>query len=675
MSSNMYFYIILAIIIAAVFAAFQYLYKNKKDKSITKIVLFFLRFLSIFLLFLLWINPKIKKEKLETVKTSLVVLSDNSKSIKSLKQEKNLEALLKKIKQNKKLAAKFDIDYYSFAEDILLKDTLNFTNNSTNIASSLRSVTKIYKKNKAPIILLTDGNQTVGSNYSSLKINQAVYPVILGDTTIYQDIYISQLNVNKYAYLKNKFPVELFVNYIGNQSITSRLSVMDGKTKVFSKNITLNPKENAKKIDFFIPANTVGYHNYKVNLSPLKREKNKINNRRNFSVEVINEQSKIVIVSDILHPDIAMFKRSIESNKQRKVRIVKPNKLNSFVEDQLVILYQPTNTFKNVFEELDKLNKKFLIVTGSHTNWHFLNSSQTYFSKKAINTTEDYLANFNAGYSTFLIKDLGFDNFQPVTDYFGKVTFNVPYQSILFQQIGSVSSETPLLATFEQNGKKGAVLLGENSWRWRMASKIEENSFQAYDEFMNKLIQYLSSNKKASFSEVSNKPYYYENETVNITAQYYDANYVFDPNAKLWINLTNKQTKKNIKFPFALNKSNYEVNISDLPKGNYSYKVANALNKTASYGNFTILDYNIEQQFISANKKDLEQLALNTNGKITYPNNINSLIDDLVQSNDYIAVQKSKTIITPLIDWKWILASLILLLSIEWFIRKYKGYI
>ena len=69
-------------------------------------------------------------------------------------------------------------------------------------------------------------------------------------------------------------------------------------------------------------------------------------------------------------------------------------------------------------------------------------------------------------------------------------------QSILFQQIGNVESEEPLLVTFENDKTRGAVLFGENSWRWRMSSKVEENSFKPFDEFMNKLIQYLSSDKK-----------------------------------------------------------------------------------------------------------------------------------------------------------------------------------
>jgi hypothetical protein len=674
MWNNLYLYIVLALIVAAIIASFQYLYKNK-GKSLNKYILFLLRFLAVFLLLLLLINPKIKKEELQVVKPNLIVLVDNTKSISKLKQDKIIANLASGLQKNKVLQKKFELVIYPFSDDILPKDTLDFKRNTTNIYKALKSVDKIYKKSVAPIILITDGNQTQGNDYVSINLNQKVYPLIVGDTTVYEDISISQFNVNKYAYLKNKFPVEVFVNYKGTHNITSKLKVTEGSTTIFSKNIILDRNITSEKIDFFINANKVGVHHYKISLSPINNEKNKLNNRKNFTVEVINEQSNIAIISDIIHPDIAMFKRAIESNKQRKVTILKADKLTNINDYQLFILYQPTVKFIAAFKKINKLNKNFLIITGKQTDWKFLNNSQNYFNKKVINNSEDYLAIFNPSYTTFLTKDLGFNNFQPLTDYFGKVTFSVPYQSILFQQIRNSSTQEPLLATFEQNNRRGAVLFGENSWRWRMSSKIEANSFQPFDGFMNKLVQYLASNKKANFLEVSNKSYYYQNETIQINAKPYDANYTFNPNAKLWITVINNGTKKRLKYPFALQNNNYSVAISDLEQGNYSFIVFNELNKNSSNGNFSVLDYNIEEQFVNANKSKLEKLGSNSGTKAYYPQTIETLITNLNTNKSYVSIQKSKEIVTPLIDWKWIMGAIILLLSIEWFIRKYKGYI
>jgi hypothetical protein len=59
----------------------------------------------------------------------------------------------------------------------------------------------------------------------------------------------------------------------------------------------------------------------------LKKEKT-YNNSKNFAVEVIDQKTKIALVTAINHPDVAALKRSIESNAQRTQTIVKPNSLH-----------------------------------------------------------------------------------------------------------------------------------------------------------------------------------------------------------------------------------------------------------------------------------------------------------------------------------------------------------
>ncbi len=672
MDNTTFFYIIIAFVVSLLLAIFQYLYKNKKANKNT-FILTFLRFVSIFGLLLLLINPKFKKQIITTFKPKLVLLIDNSKSIANTKQQNKVKNLVESFKKDTEINAKFELKKFTFSKDIKTEDSLTFNKSNTQIYKSLKSTKKLFGKSKAPVVLITDGNQTSGINYTNFSSKLNIFPVIVGDTIAYQDLKITQLNVNKYAYLRHKFPVEAFVVYVGSKKINNaNFIVKEGNRTIYSQKITFN-NQKAKQLNFYLPSNTVGTHNYKASISYLDKEKNKINNVRNFSVEIIDEQSKIILISDIIHPDIGMLKRAIESNKQRKLVIKKPTDIYNINDYQMVIFYQPNQNFATAFDKAKQFNKNFLIYTGTKTNWNFLNENQNYFKKKAIKSTEDYLANFNAGFTTFLTDDIGFSTFAPVQDYFGDVTFSVPFETLLFQQIGGFSSENPLFATFEENNRRGAVFLGENSWRWRMSSFVEEKSFQPFDEFLNKTIQYLASTKRNDLLEIQNKPYYYANDNVKVTAYFYDANYVFNNNAKLWINITNKQTRKQIKYPFALQSNSYQVNISDLKSGNYSFTVSDENQEFKKKGKFTVLDYDIEQQFFGANKKELNQLAYNSNGKSFYLNQFNKLKENLLQNTDYVAIQKSKEKTTALIDWRWLLAIIALSLCIEWFVRKYKG--
>lgn len=672
MDDTTFFYIIIAFVVALLLAIFQYLYKNKRANKNTYI-LTFLRFISIFGLLLLLINPKFKKQIITTFKPKLVLLIDNSKSIANTKQQDKVKSIIDDFVKDDKINAKFELKKYAFSQNIKTEDSLLFNKSNTNIYKSLSSTKKLFGKSKTPVVLITDGNQTSGINYTNFSSKLNVFPVIVGDTIAYQDLKLTQLNVNKYAYLRHKFPVEAFVVYEGNKKISNtNFVVKEGNRTIYSQKITFDT-QNAKQLNFYLPSNTVGIHNYKASISYLDKEKNKINNIRNFSVEIIDEQSKIVLISDISHPDIGMLKRAIESNKQRKLIVKKPTDTYNINDYQMVIFYQPNQNFATAFDKAKQFNKNFIVFTGTKTNWNFLNENQNYFKKKAIRSTEDYLANFNAGFTTFLTDDIGFNTFAPVQDYFGEVTFSVPFETLLFQQIGGFSSKSPLLATFEENNRRGAVFLGENSWRWRMSNYVEEKSFQSFDEFINKTIQYLASTKRNDLLEIKNESYYYANDNVKVTAYFYDANYTFNDNAKLWINITSKQTRKQIKYPFALQSNSYQVNIYDLKSGNYSFTVSDENQKFKKSGKFTILDYDIEQQFSGANKKELNQLAYNSNGKSFYLNQFNELKENLLQNKNYVAIQKSKEKITPLIDWKWLLAIIALSLSIEWFVRKYKG--
>ncbi len=80
---------------------------------------------------------------------------------------------------------------------------------------------------------ISDGNQTIGNDYEFINSKQTIYPIVFGDTTKYQDLKLSQLNVNKYSYIKNKFPVEVILNYEGNETVTTQFSIYNRRKNCF----------------------------------------------------------------------------------------------------------------------------------------------------------------------------------------------------------------------------------------------------------------------------------------------------------------------------------------------------------------------------------------------------------------------------------------------------------
>lgn len=667
--------IILAVFISVFVAFFQYIFNNK-EKSQLNYWLSFLRFSSIFTLLLLIINPTINKNNITIIKPNLLVAVDNSASIKHSLQSKNVKDLVQQLKNDAELNNKYSINFYGFGSDLYTLDSLSFNNTNTNLSKPFLEFSNVYKSENNPVVLITDGNQTIGNDVEFINYKSPVFSYIVGDTAAFEDITISKVNINKYTYINNKLPVELFINYTGTKTISKKLTVFDKNTKVYSKNLDFSSTENVQEVFFYLSATTAGTHYYTATIETLENEKNIVNNTNNFSINVIEDTSKILVLYSVIHPDLGMFKKSIESDKQRKVTVNSIGEFKGYLSDyQLVILYQPNNSFKDVFDTILEKKINYFVVSGLATDWNFLNNNQNDFRKNALSQSEEYHPFFNQNYASFISSDIGFSSFAPLEDYFGEINFSIPVNTLLFQKIGTIETEQPLLATFQKGNHKGAVLFGENSWRWRMNSFSENKTFELFDGFMSNLMQYLSSGLNNNRLNVTVDPLFYANETIKISASYLDENYNFDDRAKLWITITNKATNFIKKVPFAVSNNQFNVELTNVPSGEYIYSVSVENQNVNDSGSFKIVPFEVEQQFTNSNYKKLKILSLNTNGEVYDVNSSNQLISDLKSDQRFKSVQKLKITKMPLINFKWLLGLILLFLTIEWFLRKYFGKI
>lgn len=678
MTSQTILYIVISGIISIVLAAFMYGYKTKFSNK-NEWLYGVLRFITLFLVLLLLINPKFKKQTYSVIKPNLPVLIDNSKSVDELNQTKNVLDFIETLKNNKDLNDKFDITYYTFGNEFKNNDSLTFTEKNTNISEALSLTDQLFGNEIAPTILITDGNQTLGNDYeySSVSFKNAIYPIIVGDSIKFTDLRIEQLNANRYAFLKNHFPVEVIVVYSGSDEIVTQFEIKRGNSIIYKENISFSEKENTQILNFNLPASNVGLQEYVAQIIPISEEKNIVNNNKQFAVEVIDQSTNVLIISDIMHPDIGAIKKSIESNEQRKVTIKKPSEALTTLNDyQLIVLYQPNRSFATVYSEISKLNKNVLLFTGLQTDWYFLNSVQTKYNKEVTNQSENIVGVLNANYSAYGIDEIDFSEYRPLKTLFGELNILVANDFILEQSIDGFETETPLLATIEDNGNRSAIFDGEGIWKWRAQSYLESNDNMAFDDFFGKLIQYLASNKLRSRLEVTHENFYYNNGAIKISAQYFDKNFVFNSSANLSIIVTNSETNISSEFPLLLKRNLYEVDLSSLEAGKYAFKVSvNDEVVLTRNGTFSILDFNVEQQFLNADVTKLSRIATHTEGKAYFIYEASSLINSLIEDENFKQIQKSEEKIKPLIDWKYLLGLIVISLTIEWFLRKYNGLI
>ncbi len=680
---------VLLIILAALFALglvlFQYYYKTKRKGRLT-VVLSFLRFLALFSVFLLLINPEFTKNEYRVEKANLIVLVDNSTSVAASKD--TIQSVLEAIDENKAIKGRFNLQGYGFGAKLTGGDAINsissinqdsaFTKKNTNIAEALRAIQDIYSATNSAILLLTDGNQTLGQDYEFYGRNQKfpIYTMAIGDTTRYDDVAISQVNANRYAFLKNKYPIEMYLSYNGKTDVRSALKVSIAGRTVFRENISFSDTDNSKTINTLLDASSVGVKNIVVSVDSLENERNTSNNSRQIAVEVIDEKTDITIISNLLHPDIGALKKAIESNEQRSVSVKKSNvDVTQFDDVDLFILYQPDASFKTVYDYIQNKKANVFTITGTQTDWDFLNTVQKGFSKNSYNQAEEVFPTLNSGFELFNIRDFSIQDFPPLNANLGEIQLDNSGEILMTQRIKGAELNQPLLAVLGKGTQKEAVLFGENSWKWRMQSFRNEQNFKNFDEFIGRLVLYLSTNTSKERLTLEYSSVYAGNSSAKITATYFDETYVFEANATIDLKLKNTETEAVTEMPMLLKGNYYESDLSNLPPGSYDFTVAVRNQNLSKSGRFTILDFDVEKQLVSTDYRKLGRLANTTGGEIYFPSQIGTLLSDLSKDNRFLPVQKGEQKTVSLIDFRILLAVITALLAAEWIIRKYNGLI
>lgn len=671
MNTSTILLLLLSIVIAGGLSYFQYYYKAK-NKSKVHLFLALLRFAVYFGILLLLINPKITSHTYEIQKTPLALVMDNSSSITYLKAGETAREVFEKLNTNKALKDKFEIQSYRFDSEFETDADFTFKGMQTNIEQVAKNLKSIHKNKRFPIVLMTDGNQTVGSDYVySFPPKTNVFPVILGDTTTLMDLKINQINVNKYAFHKNKFPVEVFLSYSGTASTTATFSIKQGNATVHQEKVSFGPNKKTAILNLLLPANSVGVQIYQATISSPVQEKNTYNNSKKFAVEVIDQKSEVAIISAINHPDISALKRSIEQNSQRNVTLLQPN-ATDLTKYNVLVLYQPNATFKTIFETNKSLQLPTWIITGTQTDYNFLNQQQKDLVFKMSNQSEEFTATFDANFNLFSLDNIGFESFPPLNNLFGNVTVNGATTTLLGSKIRAIDAASPLL-TFNNQSPRTAYLMGENIWRWRMQTNIKKESFESFDIFVDKIIQYLATTNSRKSLVVEHESFYNSGDALIISAQYFNKNYEFDEKARLTIAVKNTETNKTKNYDLLKSNNSFSVDLAGLPAGKYSFMVKELNSNTTYSSTFELLDFDIEQQFVNPNVAQLNQLATQTQGESFMPNQVDKLIDLLKNNTDYTAVEKEITTKKPLIDTVLILILMALFLAIEWFLRKYNG--
>jgi hypothetical protein len=263
----------------------------------------------------------------------------------------------------------------------------------------------------------------------------------------------------------------------------------------------------------------------------------------------------------------------------------------------------------------------------------------------------------------------------PLISLFGEFKSLPGSTSLLYQSIKKIPTKYPLIAFNDQDGHKQGVFLGEGYWKWKMEDFVANQNYEATSELLNKTIQYLTvKDDKRKFKCFVSKNVYRENENVDFNAQLYNDSYelINSPDVDLKI-----KNENNEDYNYVLSKvANYYVlDAGRFQEGDYSYYASTTFNGTKyeASGKFSIEAIQLENNDLVARHDVMYALAQKYGGESYNLSNISELESKIKSSDNVKPVVYSSTSTSALINNKWFFFAMLILLGLEWFLRRYYG--
>ncbi len=684
-----------AFIIICVAAGLGYgylLYKAKHPwNKLTNQSLFVLRAAIVTFLAILLLGPILKLTNTIFEKPAFVLLVDNSLSVKEIVDSAQRQAIQLEINAvARRLSDEgFEVTQRNLANDE--PEIISYTHRSSDLTGAIKEVIADYEgKNLAGMALISDGIYNSGSSplYNLLRI--PMYTVGVGDTSDRVDLVLKNLAYNKIAYQGNRFPlrVEALIKGLQNQEVT--VSVFQSG-KLISRQQKNSENKQLLDFDFQLEAKEKGIQRYDVVLELLSQEINKRNNRASAYIDVVEGKKKILVVAPSPHPDIKAVRSVIEKNSNYEFILHIPGVKEATVEqlDQpdLVIFQQVMDSdgkTNSLFTKFYKNNTALLVMIGYKTNLRQLSAVGIPLTFESIGQWDDVTPLINSQFRDFgFSENINgiFSRYPPAAVPFGKFVFPANAQILLYQRIGSVATERPLILSLNENNRKVGVILGDGLWRWRLNEFSENEKTEAFDEVFGKLIQYLSTKEdKRKFKSFPLQNEFTDTEPVVFESQVYNDLYEQVYGNKIDIELRDEEGKAK-QYDYVAGTGSSRYRIGSLKEGVYRYKATTQVggstpNKAGKLeevrGEFLVAAQNIEAQNLTADFGLLRKMAALTSGKFYEVKDMAKLGEEVSQTKVKSLIHSDESF-NSLINLKWVFFLLLALITTEWFVRKYSG--
>lgn len=670
-----------------------------------------LRFGVLFLILLLLFEPIWRQLQRDEQPPVLAVLVDDSQSL-SLDTETENAPDLPSITRATVAALprarlSGEAQLFAFSNEVqrlASPDSLRFEGSRTNITQALDYARdELADDNLRGVLLISDGQYNTGRNpiYQAERFPVPIYTVAVGDTTRRRDVQVRRVTTNEIAYVDAELPIQVGIrteDFADEQVVVSLVQ----KEEVLANQTVRLPAGTAEvPVDLSYTPRTEGYQQLTVAVTQLPGEVTYRNNSESFTVRVLENKRRVLLVGAAPSPDVATVRQLLQADPQ--VEVV------SYVQKQRGTFYEGTPP--TAFDTFDLIvlvgypgrfaDPRFtqqLAEATTETPLLFMLTRQT--DLNALRTQFEGVLPVLPGRSRPSFAEASFvttprgrqhpiletDDDQSRLRQLPPLYYNesrweaTPDARVLATiDVRGIALDDPMLVVRERTGSRTAALLGAGTWRWQNLPEDLETLSPFWPRLFSNLMQWLTTpedNRPVRVAPVAD--IFGGGETVEFTGQVYDESLQPINDASLSLTVT---APDGTEFPYtmeAVGNGRYVLDVGSLPEGTYRFGAAaerdgNALG--TDQGTFAVGALTLEFKETRADVAMLRQIAQRSGGAFLTADNLDDLPDLLQRSGTFAPVQYEDVRETPLWHIYWFLAAIIVLLSLEWFFRKRSGMV
>jgi len=698
--------ILLVIILLLLVAYSYYVYRFTIPgiSNLKKFLLVSLRTLALLTIVIVFFEPVLSFTKKITLEPVNLIFIDNSSSI-------NIEDGTNRPETIKNIAADIssngligNSEFFLFGNNVrgISKDSLakiDFDDGVTNITEVFNTLGD-DEINYASIVIISDGVYTEGSNptYKAANLPLPVFTIGIGDTTRRNDIEVSKVLFNDIVYAETPTSIIAAIQNKGFEGETVIVSLLENNKKIEEQTIVLSQSGIQNKSFSYTPK-TSGEKKLSVSITNLSDEFTYANNKKIFYVNVLSNKIKVMVLAGSPSTDLSFIKNALNSDDNHTVNSLTQISSDKFVEDINYSLVDSADLLflvgfpgQNTPDELINIVQKnisdekmpYFITFSPQTNIEKIKQLQPElpfsFSQSLRSYREIQPEILLAEKNNPLLKHerpevvANWNNLPPVLQPSINFTSKPGSKILSTIKLNNNAINIPLIVTRNFNGKRSVAVLAGDIWKWKL--QTARKNLNLFDSFILNCVKWLNTTEEQDrISVKTSKRNYSPGEKIEFLARVSDES-------------LNPVDDADIKVKISSAQNSYEVDMLSDGKGLYEGTLL--LNETGDFifeaeifregvnigkdeGTFNVGEIEIELINPVMNYELLNLLASETKGSYYTSANYEGLFNRLADINKTTSKEKIVTSDITLWSDEWLLVVVILLFSLEWFLRKRIG--